>query len=172
MSVYSNEEEFEEVESPFAQKQYRQKSFKSTPNFNEEPPLIIENRPIENPIEYLPPTSVVRSPRASKKKNKLTLAKKVALSVIGLLFLRLVFMERGVIAYHQLNNRIEEKRNDLKLLKAENKEINQEIQLIQYDRTYQKQLAKEQLGVIAADEFLILFGSERLETSKSTGHSL
>jgi cell division protein FtsB len=50
----------------------------------------------------------------------------------------------------------------------ENKDLKTEITKIQLDRNYQKQLAKEHLGVIAADEFLILFAGENPDSPETS----
>ena len=67
--------------------------------------------------------------------------------------------------YFSTENDIKEKRDELKSIQKENSELKTEISRIQLDRNYQKQLAKEHLGVIAVDEFLILFAGETPESS-------
>lgn len=106
-----------------------------------------------------------RAVTTTKKSNKLkkNLLPRIAWSVIGLLVLRLIFMDRGVWDYFATEGEITDKQNELRSLHAENKELQSEIGRIQVDRNYQRQLAKEHLGVIAADEFLILFAGESSE---------
>lgn len=101
------------------------------------------------------------TPRAAKKpKVRKNILAKIGWSVIGLLVLRLIFMDRGVWDYFATEGSIREKQNELKSIQTENKSLRTEIVKIQSDRNYQRQLAKEHLGVIAADEFLILFAGE------------
>jgi cell division protein FtsB len=101
-----------------------------------------------------------RTRTAPKKKTQKNVLQKIGWSVIGLLVLRLIFMDRGVWDYFSTENRIQEKRDELRSIQRENKELSTEISRIKLDKNYQRQLAKEHLGVIAADEFLILFAGE------------
>jgi len=104
-----------------------------------------------------------RSPStSSKKKDKLkkNILQKVGWSVIGLLVLRLICMDRGVWDYFATEGNIREKQEELSEIRKENASLKTEITKIQVDKNYQRQLAKEHLGVIAADEFLILFAGE------------
>lgn len=122
---------------------------------------VIEKRPATRP-----------SISAKKKaKNKKSLLVKTSWSVIGLLVLRLIFMDRGVWDYFATENSIQEKNKELRSIQKENKELKVEVERIQVDRNYQRLLAKEHLGVIAADEFLILFAGEVPETSGSDSAS-
>lgn len=104
--------------------------------------------------------------RPSVKKNpktKKNLLPKVAWSVVGLLVLRLICMDRGVWDYFATEGDIREKQSELKSFQDENKSLKTEITRIQVDKNYQRFLAKDHLGVIAADEFLILFAGETNE---------
>lgn len=103
---------------------------------------------------------------APKKKAKKDLLPKVAWSVIGLLVARLICMDRGVYDYFATEGAIREKQGELKSIHTENKDIRAEISRIQIDKNYQRQLAKEHLGVIAGDEFLILFAGEIPDTAE------
>ena len=107
--------------------------------------------------------------RASSKKNaktKKNLLPKIAWSVVGLLVMRLICMDRGVWDYFATESNIREKQNELKSFQTENKALKTEISRIQLDKNYQRYLAKDHLGVIAADEFLILFAGESDEDTK------
>ncbi len=111
----------------------------------------------------------IRSPSIKKKeKAKKLLLTKLAWAVVGLLVLRLIFMDRGVWDYFATEQTIQEKNDELKSIQKENRELRTEIERIHNDQNYQKQLAKEHLGVIAADEFLILFAGESIDTNSST----
>lgn len=106
----------------------------------------------------------------TKKVSKLkkNLLAKLGWSVIGLLVLRLICMDRGVWDYFTTEGEIREKQNELRSLHSENKDLKAEITRIQVDKNFQRQLAKEHLGVIAADEFLILFAGETPEGASET----
>lgn len=212
----SSQDEYEEVESPFAPKasekqSQRRESLRTRKNVFNRPfatdstnaPTYIENigtrRSIGHPdqidfinkrqsaisdreIEYLEdveeeeveeeelvktPTRSASSSAKKKQKVKTNLLTKTAWSVIGLLVLRLICMDRGVWDYFSTESVIQEKNQELMSIRAENKDIKTEITRIQLDRNFQRQLAKEHLGVIAADEFLILFAGESSESSSS-----
>ena len=108
--------------------------------------------------------------RSSPKKNtktKKNLLPKIAWSVVGLLVLRLICMDRGVWDYFATEGDIREKQSELKSVQDENKSLKVEISRIQLDKNYQRHLAKDHLGVIAADEFLILFAGEATESSET-----
>jgi cell division protein FtsB len=124
-------------------------------------------------IEYLDEEEdeeVERRPstRSAPKKNtktKKNLLPKIAWSVVGLLVLRLICMDRGVWDYFATEADIREKQGELKSYQDENKSLKTEISRIQLDKNYQRHLAKDHLGVIAADEFLILFAGETDESN-------
>lgn len=80
--------------------------------------------------------------------------------VCALLLCRLAFMDRGVIDYYSMKDSIVDKQYDLEMLKKENIALEAEIKRIKYDKSYQKFLAREHLGVIAADEYLVLFARD------------
>lgn len=113
----------------------------------------------EEEVERRPARTISSS---VKKKNKLkqNILSKIAWSVIGLLILRLICMDRGVWDYFSTESGIREKQEELASIQKENKDLKTEITRIQVDKNYQRQLSKEHLGVIAVDEFLILFAGE------------
>lgn len=75
-------------------------------------------------------------------------------------FLRLLLMENGVIDYYKVESSIENNLADLSLIKEENAQLVTEIHQIQTSPKYQKKLARDHLGVIAQDEYLILFAKD------------
>ncbi|MFP5457934.1 MAG: FtsB family cell division protein [Bacteriovoracia bacterium] len=107
-----------------------------------------------------------------KNKNKEDLLPRIGWAIIGVLMLRLVFMERGVIDYVGMNGKITERETELARVQAENDSISAEIRRITLDKSYQRQITKEILGVIAADEFLILFAGESSETPAEVDRQL
>jgi cell division protein FtsB len=120
---------------------------------DDETKIIIEKRSTRN-------TSSVSKKKDKHKKN---LLQKLGWATIGILVLRLISMDRGVWDYFATEGVIQDKKTELKNIALENKELRNEILKVQLDRNYQKQLAKEHLGVIAVDEFLILFAGESSE---------
>jgi cell division protein FtsB len=129
----------------------------------------------ETEIEYIDEELEEKRPSrhsstSSKKKEKLkkNILTKVGWSVAGVLILRLIFMDRGVWDYFSTEAVIKNKKEELRSIQNENKELRNEITRIQVDRNYQKQLAKEHLGVIAVDEFLILFAGESSDTTETS----
>lgn len=118
------------------------------------------------------PARVSRPSAKKKSKAKKNLLSKIGWSVIGLLVLRLIFMDRGVWDYFSTEGTIREKQEELRSLEVENQQITAEISRINVDRNYQRQLAKEHLGVIAADEFLILFAGESTESATQDSRQL
>lgn len=110
-------------------------------------------------------------PKLKPKKNIDTFSR-VGWGIVGLLVLRLIFMERGVIDYLGMNSRLNEKKEEIAHIEKENTQINQEIRRLTLDKSYQRQITKETLGVIAADEFLILFAGESEETQNAADRPL
>ncbi len=121
----------------------------------------------EEEVEKRP--AKVKTKKPAQKKNLLA---KAGWLVIGALVLRLIFMDRGVWDYFAAEAEIKEKHNELKSIQQENRELKAEITKIHADSNYQRLLAKEHLGVIAADEFLILFAGESQEDEAPTDTSL
>jgi cell division protein FtsB len=75
-------------------------------------------------------------------------------------FTRLLFMENGVIDYYSLENTIKENQNKLALIKKDNTQIVAEIHKIQTSPKHQRKVARDHLGVIAANEYLVLFSED------------
>lgn len=120
----------------------------------------------EEEVEKLPARRSTPSPK-KKEKLKKNLLSKVGWALVGILVLRLIFMDRGVWDYFATEGVIKEKKEELAAVRKENADLKTEITKIQADKNYQKQLAKEHLGVIAVDEFLILFAGESSEPETS-----
>ena len=123
----------------------------------------LEDEEDEEEEEYDKRPARIRQPKA-KAKQKVDLLPRIGWAIVALCMLRLVFMERGGIDYVGMDNKIKERETELARVQKENDEIGTEIRRITLDKSYQRQLAKEILGVIAADEFLILFAGESSET--------
>lgn len=98
--------------------------------------------------------------KQKKKRFHLTI-NRVLWAIFILLSLRLVFMDRGLIDYYRMDSILMNKEIGLDNLKIENKDLAAEIKLIKTSRKYQKQLVRDHLGVIAEDEYLVLFTDEQ-----------
>ena len=85
-----------------------------------------------------------------------------------LLFFRLVFADRGLVDYYAKSDLIIEKENAQNNLFNENKSLEIEIERLDSDRSFQKKTVRRHLGVIAKDEFLVLFARE-VGRTKPTG---
>lgn len=133
----------------------------------------VEEEEVEEEEEVTERRVTVAKPRAKTKvKPKVDLLPRIGWGIVGVLMLRLIFMERGVIDYMGMDGKIKDSEQELSRVKNENKEIGTEIRRISLDKTYQRQLAKEHLGVIAADEFLILFAGEAAENENEADRPL
>ncbi len=111
-----------------------------------------------------PRTTVKPKTRGALKREELLM--KGLWIFFGVLFFRLIFMENGVIDFYKMETALEYKSDVYKNLIEENKELVSEIKMIQTDANYQKKLAREHLGVIDQDEFLILFAGPKESKAK------
>lgn len=85
---------------------------------------------------------------------------KILWAFAGILFLRLIFMDSGIYDFYRMDNVLQGKEQELELLEKENNSLVEEIHRIKTSPSYQKTLAREHLGVIEANEFLILFAKD------------
>jgi len=142
--------------------------FRSTDLAETEIEYLEDEEEEEEIVERRPST---RSSTKKKTKPKSNLLPKIAWSVVGLLVLRLICMDRGVWDYFATEGAIREKKSELNSIFEENKYLKTEISRIQVDKTYQRHLAKDHLGVIAGDEFLVLFAAESAKETESESNS-
>ena len=82
---------------------------------------------------------------------------KVMWAICGILLLRLVFSNGGVMDYYSRVNSFEQKQNEYSKIIKQNKEILTEIKKIKTNKSYQKKLVRDNLGLIATDEYLVVF---------------
>ena len=102
---------------------------------------------------------------SSKIKNVSFTPYKIGWLICLGLFMRLVFMDNGVIDFYKMESHMQDKLHGLELLKQDNVDLITEVHRIKTEPAYQKKLAREHLGVIAADEYLILFAQESSRNS-------
>ena len=81
------------------------------------------------------------------------------------LLARLIFSQRGVIDYYKRRDILETRNNSLYELKLESDNLVKEMKKIRTNEVYKKQLVRDRLGFIAADEFLILFRKDSADQS-------
>jgi cell division protein FtsB len=98
---------------------------------------------------------------ASKKVVANSFTKKLFWGVLSLLFLRIVFMDNGLIDYYDMERTLDYKDQEYVSITKENNELLDEIKLIKTNRSHQKKITREHLGVIAHDEYLVLFAREK-----------
>lgn len=113
---------------------------------------------------YLPVTTPRKTTasrkRASTKKDDRQFISYLTIGAwifCGIILLRLIFASGGVVDFYASHSRLEERRAEFDRLVNENQELEVEIELIQFDRGYQRQLVRDHLGYIANDEYLIIF---------------
>ena len=87
---------------------------------------------------------------------------KVTKKVLYILFilslsLRITFMDRGLYHLIDMNQHLDQMQENLVFLKQQNDGLKSEIKQIKSSPRYQRKMAREHLGVIAKDEYLILF---------------
>ena len=77
------------------------------------------------------------------------------------LVVRLLFAANGTWDYYKMDRVLAGKEAELADIRAKNIELVREMERIRKDGTYQRQLARDTLGVISVDEFLVLFSKEK-----------
>lgn len=124
--------------------------------FNEIPKKI-KKKTVGPKVSYVKPLKKRKVTKLSRIEWSWT---KLGWLLCGLLVLRLIFMESGLLDYYSMHKTLENKQNTLELIRIENAELIEEIHKIKTSPRYQKKLARDHLGVIANDEYLILFSRE------------
>ncbi len=107
-----------------------------------------------------------------KNDLKTKIIKYSLLLVILGLGIRMTFMDGGILELKEKKNLVTSKSKLLKKISLENSELKSEILKIRKDNKYQRKLARDHLGVIAEDEFVILFEEDLEHPSKRTDPQL
>ncbi len=79
----------------------------------------------------------------------------------AIMVLRLIFANGGVTDFYSRKSILNDRLSELDRIKKENMQLVREIERMQSDTSFQKKLVRDNLGFIAADEFLILFPKEK-----------
>ena len=79
----------------------------------------------------------------------------------AVMVLRLIFAHGGVTDFYSRRSLYEDRLGELDKIKKENMQLVREIERMQTDMAFQKKLVRDNLGFIAADEFLVLFPKEK-----------
>lgn len=82
---------------------------------------------------------------------------KIGWGFSGVLLVHLVFSNGGVIDYYSRVSQLEQRMREFDQIILQNKEILAEIKKIKTNNTYQKKLVRDNLGLIATDEYLVVF---------------
>ena len=80
--------------------------------------------------------------------------------VCGLLALRLLFADRGVIDYYRELGLLERQQKTLQEYQHANLVLAQEVKRLKTDERYQRKMVRDHLGHVAADEFVVAFRKE------------
>lgn len=75
----------------------------------------------------------------------------------AIMVLRLIFAAGGVTDFYSQKTSVSERLAELSDIKKENMQLVREIERMRSDIGFQKKLVRDNLGFIAADEFLVLF---------------
>lgn len=103
------------------------------------------------------------------RKTRSTISKKnhagkplVRLAWLGMVFLmgRLTFFEGGIIDYFDQKERVASIKESMRELEGLNSGLRKEIRLLKESSSYHKKMIRKHLGMIAPDEFLILFSNQ------------
>lgn len=120
------------------------------------------SRPASRQVRKKPTSKLtyVKSARKTKRKEFEWSWNKVGWMVCGVLFLRLILMDNGVLDYYDMEKTLDKNHYQLELIREENADLVTEIHEIKTNPRYQKKLAREHLGVIAQNEYLVLFAKD------------
>lgn len=128
------------------------------------PPRSRKSSTVTTQNNYLPAKTVKRRSSVKRKSRQsdndfLRYLVIAAWVFISFLILRLIFSSGGIMDYYDSLARLEARDYLYHDLVRENDELAQQIQLIQDDRAYQRQLVRDHLGYIAHDEYLVIFSN-------------
>lgn len=95
--------------------------------------------------------------KSIKKEKKLIMyLERGAWIFCAILFLRLMFADRGIVDYYARKNSLNLKNQEYISIHSENEGLISEINQLKHSASYQKKVIRKNLGFIASDEFLVL----------------
>ncbi|MBP5297431.1 MAG: septum formation initiator family protein [Bacteriovoracaceae bacterium] len=80
--------------------------------------------------------------------------------VCGLLGLRLLFADRGVVDYYRELGHLAKQQKTLQEYQQKNLVLAQEVKRLKTDEKYQRKMVRDHLGHVAHDEFVVAFTKE------------
>ena len=81
------------------------------------------------------------------------------------LFFQVIFGHGGLKDYQDMIEHLEKKKDKIQEVIQSNERLEKEITRLQYQEPYQKKIVRHYLGVIAQDEYLVLFGDSKRKES-------
>lgn len=110
-------------------------------------------------VEFIDPHKKKKRTKKKKKQNSFLQPSWDELIILFFLAMgvHLVFTSGGLLELYQSKSQILEGQKYLVQLQGENKALSTEIGKLKNNSRYQKKIAREHLGAIAHDEFLIIF---------------
>lgn len=149
------------VEPPVKKNVVRQRVPTSAMDVDFDRPVERNRKKVPGKVTYMGPVKSAKSSLNFRRMFDI----EINLSTIGwlsfgLLLLRLLFMERGVVDFYKYADLIKQRQMELKMVEQDNIALVEEIERIKTNPSHQKSLAREHLGVIARDEYLVLFSQE------------
>ena len=104
-----------------------------------------------------PPFKRIGDYRERMVSKSISLLKLIFIVTLLILSVRVIFMEDGYLDLRAKNSIIDQLKLDKKTINSENLTLSEEIEKIKINSAYQKNLARDHLGVIAKDEILVIF---------------
>ena len=111
-------------------------------------------------IEYAPARKKNKVRKSAAIFQDMPIWKKAMWGMYALMVLRLIFMQGGLLDFYYLEQALNDKQAEIVSVQSENEAIADDIEKLRTDRNFQKKTARENLGVIAEDEYLVVFARE------------
>ena len=94
--------------------------------------------------------------KRNREQQWLLYAERSAWVFCGILCLRLLFADRGIVDYYSRKGMLDTRGQDYKVIHLENEDLIREIALLRDNPAHQKKIIRTNLGFIAEDEYLVL----------------
>ena len=119
-----------------------------------------ESRSKTPEIDYAPARTKNKVRKSKGSITSMPFWKKALWGTYALMVVRLIFMQGGLLDFYYMEQALQDKKEEIAMLIQENEKIAYDIDRVKNDRNFQKQLTRENLGVIADDEYLVVFARE------------